>query len=638
MPYKSQASSKSNREARPIRPKDRHRSESTLPESRQSSHGFLRKQTQYKDGSHFETSHEQPYFTDKRGDRDILSYGRPDRYSVPNYSRIGHGKILGLGKADKINYNLSNDQAIVIHDPSFHDYAHPRSLLTNAPEEEELRIVPTLVEDKTWRSENHYIPLLPSNKNVYSATSDLEDGHVNVEYEPIVGLRVSQKEVFEELASNSNPIHNKFEKITAIDSTAQIRERNAHLSRKVKAEPCNLGAWIELAEHQEDLAKLSKEPAKLRLTDNEQRTLAEIRLSIYENALRVIGNDRKKIVCLLERIMTEGSKIWDTKTILSRWQKYLDLHPAAIGLWKLYLNFVQSSFSLFRLEHFKSIFVKCLKTLASAEVSENIKNFRLYVILRFSVLARDAGYVELAIAIWQALLEFHIFKPTESDNLNQTKTVASSNVDLFEEFWESEVPRIGESGALGWKTYIQSKGDPPNPVVSSLTKSIDEQDCFLSFARDELLLSEEDELPGRSLDDIGDNDPYHVILFSDICDFVNLSPADIPAFAWIQAFLCFCTLPPLQCSDKTQDLDVWWQDTFLRTDWKRHVGGASSIPTFSTRTTTATLLSPSLLLGGQMVPVTWITNALASLSSAISENGIIAQYYLAFVYQNYPEK
>ena len=634
----SQAFSKSLREAGKTHSDDRHRIRLTPTESRKPNHGFLRKQTQYNDRSHFEIGHAQLYFTDKRGDRDNLSYGRPDRYSVPNYSRIGHSRILGLGKADKINYSLSNDRAIVVHDSSLSDYGHPRGLLTSVRGEEELRIISTPKEDETWHSENQYISLLPSDEDVYSETLGIPEDHRNVEYEPIVGHGAPHNEAFDELDSASNPIYRSTGKTTGINSTAQIRERNAYLSRMVKAEPHNLGAWIELAEHQEDLARLGQGSAKLRLTNSEQKALAEIRLSIYENALRVIGDDKKKTLDLLERIMIEGSKIWDTETILCRWQQYLELYNTAIGLWKLYLNFIQSSFSLFRLEQCRSIFIKCLRTLTEVKAKKDTENFRLYVILRFSVLARDAGYIELAIAIWQALLEFHIFKPTESDKSNQFNTITSSNIDSFEDFWESEVPRFGESGALGWKTYLQSKGDPPNPVISSIREPTDERDLFLSFAQEELLLSEKERLPGRSLDDFDDNDPYHVILFSDVRDFVDLSPAHVSTFAWIQAFLCFCTLPPLQCSRKTHDLDAWWQDTFLRTDRKRHNGGASPTPIISMRTTLVTLLSSSLTIDSQIIPIAWITNALASLSSAIPEDNIISQYYLAFVYQNCTEK
>ena len=90
-------------------------------------------------------------------------------------------------------------------------------------------------------------------------------------------------------------------------------------------------------------------------------------------------------------------------------------------------------------------------------------------------------------------------------------------LNSLEDFWESEDPRFGESGAKGWGNRIAS-GNPEHasapPPSSSLTPSLSVSDPFQRWAREEgdsdLRLS----LPTRSTDEI--DDPYSTVLFSDI--------------------------------------------------------------------------------------------------------------------------
>ena len=580
----------------------------------------------------------QHYFTDSRGDRANLSYGRPDRYMVPNYSRIGYGRIVGLGTSDKINHNLSNDEAIVTYSPTVHNYGYPRGLLTVAYGDEELRITSASDGTEAWISNSDFVSLQPNDAKTSSAALDVLEDNKDVDYRFMARHRKPNSEPEENQGLRPEALKIRVEQNCVNDNTNQIRERHAQLSRTVKAEPSNLNAWLHLAEHQEDLAKLGHTSKKAKLTIGEQRLLAEIRLSIFEDALREIGDNQTKKICLLEKIMIEGSKIWDTKAILSRWQRYLKLHPSAIGLWKLYLDFMQSNLSIFRLEHCKSAFLECLRTLAAVGSSKELECFRLYIVLRFSVLARDSGYTELATAIWQALLEFQIFRPTENSISGWDSTNTSSIMGLFQEFWESEVPRIGEVGASGWKAYIEGKGDFPDPVNFTKSKILDQNECFSSFAEVESLLSKDNVLPARSLDDMEDDDPFRVVLFSDIQDFIIYSPAQIPGIVWVQAFLCFCTLPPLQHNENTQNLDLWWQDTFLRTSPVRQRNDKAVSLNTSIRSTLSTLLSRSFTLDDIVVPIKWVASVLASLSNAIAKDDIVSQYYLAFTYNYCTEK
>jgi hypothetical protein len=88
------------------------------------------------------------------------------------------------------------------------------------------------------------------------------------------------------------------------------------------------------------------------------------------------------------------------------------------------------------------------------------------------------GFVENAVAIWQALLELHHFTPTEITPMDIIdKRGQEVLLSSFERFWESEVPRIGEDGAEGWDTFVRNGevGNVPEPKTHSSEAKINGQ-------------------------------------------------------------------------------------------------------------------------------------------------------------------
>lgn len=53
------------------------------------------------------------YFSDRRGDLDIVKYGTLNRYDVPRYRRSGYGNVLGVSH-QKIDRERSSDQKIYL--------------------------------------------------------------------------------------------------------------------------------------------------------------------------------------------------------------------------------------------------------------------------------------------------------------------------------------------------------------------------------------------------------------------------------------------------------------------------------------------------------------------------------------------
>jgi len=236
---------------------------------------------------------------------------------------------------------------------------------------------------------------------------------------------------------------------------------------------------------------------------------------------------------------------------------------------------------------------------------------------------REAGYHERATALWQALLEYHLFRPKELSHAKRGERLAA-----FEEFWESEVPRIGEPAWQGWSTFYEKGGDPLEPVVILLDTYVDPDDCFGDFVGKEEACMLALQTPGRIGDEAGEDDPYHTILFSDLKDYLAWSPATLSPLMLIQAFLKFSNFPPLP--DRGQStVQSWWLDPFLRND--RLEAHAEHVPMPYFQSTTDSLFSNPMTT--DMSP-RWLRQVLKGLAYTV-EDDVVAEYYLAFEYHHF---
>ena len=92
-------------------------------------------------------------------------------------------------------------------------------------------------------------------------------------------------------------------------------------------------------------------------------------------------------------------------------------------------------------------------------------------------------------------------------------------LDGLEEFWDSEVPRLGEPNAKGWAVWHASRhedasssgrADPP-PLPTSQTA-----DPYTRWAVSEAQADRVHTMPLRSADDNNTSDPHAIVLLSDV--------------------------------------------------------------------------------------------------------------------------
>jgi hypothetical protein len=109
-------------------------------------------------------------------------------------------------------------------------------------------------------------------------------------------------------------------------------------------------------------------------------------------------------------------------------------------------------------------------------------------------------------------------------------------------------------------------GNIPEPRTESPEAMIDEQRVFESWATAEIHQAMKSRDPARTTDEVEEDDPYRVILFSDIKDFVHYFDSKQARLSLVDAFMAFCRLPPLPYSDGQSWSQAWWADSFIRNE------------------------------------------------------------------------
>ncbi|KAI9814175.1 MAG: hypothetical protein M1827_003341 [Pycnora praestabilis] len=527
------------------------------------------------------------YTIDRKGDPSNLTYGTIHRYNIPPYYRSGAGGVIGAAAECKIDRSISKDSVLVIGSrdgrPSL-----PREKYAFAKNErkgiKKLRIRPVEEQIPSLEEVRDYIPLrtLQGKKRkceLYGShspsSSSAEDNH---HYRSIQGKAKAKHEPTDpDFEFASNPSASDDEDAQLLDLSQETRQRGMDLSRKVELQPTNVEAWLDLIDHQDNLLSFGGGSDSRELTNAERRSTADIKLSMFTRALERVGSRQEGREVLLLGMMDEGSKIWEAKKLSNEWERVLRGNPSFIRLWTRYLNFQQTNFVPFRHEQCRCSYAECLDVLkVAASASQGNMNLRdrlgdiaVYVLLRLTLFLREGGFMEHSIAIWQALLEMNFFKKADVKQQSNTNTfvVDAQLMSSFEEFWESEVPRIGETGAKGWLNHVNGEGTGPEPTADSSDFDFkDHENIFESWIEEETIRTLRSRRPARTIDEVEEDDPYRVILFSDIKDFLIQIPSLSGQSTLLNAFFAYCRLPPLSSMNQSAQAQTWWRDSFIRNE------------------------------------------------------------------------
>ena len=526
------------------------------------------------------------FAVDRVGDPDNLKFGALHRYATPSYLRLGAGNVLGSSQGQKIDRSLSNEKGLILsyreHGPSKRG-ERPSLWNSSGNSTRELKIRPQADHLPDVDASLDFGSLSAARRtkrrrgndgsSLDSDSSSLED---NEHYRSIEGKAKSNHKpadhdlMFNDDASSAD---DQGERRVSIDESAQ--DRRVELSRRTEADPGNYGAWLDLINNQDDILKASRTSKRGELTNAERRANADVKLSIYQKALEKVTDSEGRENLVLGMI-DQAAQVWTSEKLSSELKSLLQKNPGFLRLWTKYLDSKQTNFTAFKYEEVQTVYSECLNFLSRVQQDdakpvaekEQIYEIQLYVLLRMTLFFRESGFSELGVAAWQAMLEYVFFKPAQfhSKEHKSGGSLHQTTLSMFEEFWDSEVPRIGENNSEGWASYFRKQGDAPQPKIgeSHPTGTVKNmwQSWLLTERRHGLLARK----PARTIDDVEENDPYRVILFSDIQPFLIDCPSQISQKSLLDAFLAFCYLPTLETGGSAIKSRLWRENRFLRNE------------------------------------------------------------------------
>ncbi|PHH76135.1 hypothetical protein CDD80_1767 [Ophiocordyceps camponoti-rufipedis] len=496
------------------------------------------------------------FVIDTKGDPLIRKYGL-DRYRIPSYSRYGGNRVLGTdgrlvihrdGPVQKFSLLLPGQRLSDLlgeRSSSSRDRGGLRS--GNWIQPKALRLRPRRNKIADDDEEEGYLCLeSPRKRRRHHLHSESSDGEDATPWRSIEAKAKVDDE--EEDASSESDV---------AEPDDPLRWKSSQLHRRVKDHPDDIAGWLELVAHQ-DIVLSGDNKAENDVSENAARSVSEVKVNLLESALphATRPSDRETVLVAL---MREGVKIWSRNVAAKKWAQISDDENGSFDLWKTHVDYAMSSITTVQYEAVKTMMVERLHQQVRSRGPQSFSREAIYVFLRTTRFIHDAGYKELAVAAWQALLELNLFRPEGIDS--QAQALAT-----FRDFWESEVPRLGDAGAQGWKQYVQNGGvgDAPEPVTNVEPVKASQQDSYSAWGATERLRGERASMPARTMDTGTDDDPFRVVMYSDIEPLLFLIPqSELEEMTGqlVDAYLLFCGLPPVfRDSDFT---DTAWHDQFV---------------------------------------------------------------------------
>ncbi|XP_076464167.1 nuclear exosome regulator NRDE2-like [Babylonia areolata] len=267
---------------------------------------------------------------------------------------------------------------------------------------------------------------------------------------------------------------------TVVDETM---ERIAFYNRQLQDNPGNVKLWTEFVSFQDQVfrdARFSAESvAKRRMKDVFQppRACIEKKLAILEKALAA---NPSSLDLKLMKLEVEQD-VSDPSSLAKEWDNLLFVHAGDVRLWRSYLTFQQARLGSFTVGRLVKLYHRCFRTLGPIlegrvkvmTTTETLEEDVMGVFEQYCLFLHQSGFTEKAVASYQALVEFNLFRPS---SLNLTPTHDSAAV--FESFWDSGVARFGERGAKGWASWVDAaKSSTVDSVGSASTE--EEQETIL---------------------------------------------------------------------------------------------------------------------------------------------------------------
>ncbi|KAG5636350.1 hypothetical protein H0H81_008346 [Sphagnurus paluster] len=353
------------------------------------------------------------------------------------------------------------------------------------------------------------------------------------------------------------------------------QETLRNLEQQLTQDSSSVDKWLQLLTHTLSTIPISSK--------NASKARSDITISILARALAAHPrNATSKLLRL--RYLKAGEEVWHVSKVRAEWEEALKL--GGIEIWMEWLEW-RIRQAINGVDGVAEDAVRVLGVLGDSELDELAK---VRVFWRVAVVFQRAGmkaifYLLLLVSlnIWQASRNVplpcskhkqscKLFTTRPREVLTQIHRLYEIPQSLYglpyemqleqlEEFWESEVPRVGEDGSQGWAAWVSSGRKEAITTCSTVTKSecIVELDPYRQWAGRETQMDHNNVLPSRSFTET--EDPYSTILFSDIKSLLLHLESDAAKNAFRRAWLSLIGLHiPGFSSSSSNTTEINWDD------------------------------------------------------------------------------
>ncbi|TFK36838.1 NRDE-2, necessary for RNA interference-domain-containing protein [Crucibulum laeve] len=450
------------------------------------------------------------FYSDRRGDHLNIQYGGLHSGDVPKYRLVDGGRsILGLSFSWTAVRRSGKGIEVGLRDrrkmSSLTD-SSARALLAAPPTR---RMLQTDVSTK-YEEVNGFIRL-PSRRGPQNAEESYRSITLSKENDSDSGSDSASEDVEEDSSTDDEG-----------PTLSSLQETLKSLEHDITEDPGSVNNWLFLLTH-----TLSTIPIT---SKNATKARSEITLSILDRALSAHPRNSSSKLLRIKHLKA-GEEIWHDSKLRAEWEDALKV--GGVEIWMEWLEWRIRKGS----KGLDGIMEDALRAMEAMGAGEEREIERLRIFWRCAVAFRNAGFTERAMAMFQAQAELTFEVPQGLDDLP-----LKLQLDELEEFWDSELPRVGERGSKGWDDWVR-RGKPEVTSTASPASQPSnrpsELDPYRSWAADELRLDQGSVLPARSADDAAQFDPYSMVLFADIRPLLlSLNSAEAKdAFrvAWISA-------------------------------------------------------------------------------------------------------
>ncbi|KAK9820400.1 hypothetical protein WJX72_009973 [[Myrmecia] bisecta] len=229
-----------------------------------------------------------------------------------------------------------------------------------------------------------------------------------------------------------------------------LMRRTKEFNVATRERPYDLQLWLDFAAFQDEHVRSGRYRKGL------EAAAAEKKIAILERALGHHPGSEQLLLALLEAAATISS----ADELRERWERVLSRHGGSARLWREYLSWRGTQFGAFNVSSIRETYMDALEALGSEQarrqregapgpVREEVERALVATFTDACRFDLHSGHSERAVACLQAVLEFNCFAPAMPPGSG-----SAAKLRLFEAFWESGVPLLGEANAKGWATWV----------------------------------------------------------------------------------------------------------------------------------------------------------------------------------------